>query len=210
MGGQSFVDHPMFPLGQPLLPGALLPLQVFEPRYVTMMRRCLESPEPTFGVVMIERGHEVGGGDVRARVATDARIVDVTVRDDGRLAVMAVGGERLRVLSWLEDDPHPRARVESWPDEDDGLVAAADIAERLDAVRTTLDLVERLGGPRSDVPDLDGLDGSMATHALGTIAPLGSVDRFRMLSAPGPRARLAAFDVALSEVTDALRFRLDG
>ncbi|MFM8847194.1 MAG: hypothetical protein ACKOHN_03985, partial [Actinomycetota bacterium] len=47
-------------------------------------------------------------------------------------------------------------------------------------------------------------------HALGTIAPLGSADRFRMLSAPGPRARLAAFDVALGEVTDALRFRLDG
>jgi hypothetical protein len=48
----------------------------------------------------------------------------------------------------------------------------------------------------------------MATHALGTLAPLGAADRHRLLAASGPRARLRVFDDVLAEVTDALRFRL--
>lgn len=52
---------PMFPLGTPLVPGSLLPLQIFEPRYQQMISDVLESSEPEFGVVLIERGHEVGG-----------------------------------------------------------------------------------------------------------------------------------------------------
>ncbi|HEX5095168.1 MAG TPA: LON peptidase substrate-binding domain-containing protein, partial [Acidimicrobiia bacterium] len=54
----------MFPLGTVLFPHALLPLQVFEPRYRVMMRNLLDG-EREFGVVLIERGSEVGGGDVR-------------------------------------------------------------------------------------------------------------------------------------------------
>ncbi|MET1002223.1 MAG: LON peptidase substrate-binding domain-containing protein, partial [Acidimicrobiia bacterium] len=51
----------MFPLGSVLFPHALLPLHVFEPRYRVMMRHCLEG-DKEFGVVLIERGSEVGGG----------------------------------------------------------------------------------------------------------------------------------------------------
>ena len=53
----------MFPLGSVLLPGDVLPLHVFEQRYRALIRRCLTDPEPEFGVVLIDRGHEVGGGD---------------------------------------------------------------------------------------------------------------------------------------------------
>ena len=58
---------PMFPLGTVLLPGAPLPLQVFEPRYRGLTHDCLAGV-PEFGVVLIERGSEVGGGDVRTNV----------------------------------------------------------------------------------------------------------------------------------------------
>lgn len=54
---------PMFPLGTVLLPGAILPLHVFEPRYQQLVRDCLDAPEHEFGVVLIDRGSEVGGGD---------------------------------------------------------------------------------------------------------------------------------------------------
>ncbi|MDP9419021.1 MAG: LON peptidase substrate-binding domain-containing protein, partial [Actinomycetota bacterium] len=57
-------DIPMFPLGTVLFPGVYLPLHVFEPRYQDLVRVCLEGT-PEFGVALIERGHEVGGGDVR-------------------------------------------------------------------------------------------------------------------------------------------------
>ena len=59
---------PMFPLGTVLLPGAVLPLHVFEPRYRQLVQDCLAG-EPEFGVVLIERGSEVGGGDQRATSA---------------------------------------------------------------------------------------------------------------------------------------------
>ena len=53
---------PMFPLGTVLFPHALLPLRVFEPRYREMTARVLRE-DGEFGVVLIERGSEVGGGD---------------------------------------------------------------------------------------------------------------------------------------------------
>ena len=60
---------PMFPLGTVLLPGGVLPLHVFEPRYRQLVIDCLadDTGEPEFGVTMIERGSEVGGGDQRTQ-----------------------------------------------------------------------------------------------------------------------------------------------
>ncbi len=56
---------PMFPLSAVLFPYASMPLHVFEPRYRALMRDCLAG-DPRFGVVLIERGSEVGGGDQRS------------------------------------------------------------------------------------------------------------------------------------------------
>src|SRR4051794_29363897 len=102
---------PMFPLGSVLLPGAVLPLHVFEPRYRTLVDACLAADEHEFGVVLIDRGHEVGGGDVRRRAGTVARMMQVAELEAGRYAVVAVGTRRIRVERWLDDDPYPRADV---------------------------------------------------------------------------------------------------
>ncbi|MEY2464632.1 MAG: ATP-dependent Lon protease, partial [Acidimicrobiaceae bacterium] len=66
-------ELPMFPLGTVLFPSVFLPLHVFEPRYREMTRHCLDT-QREFGVVLIERGSEVGGDDVRTQVGTVARI----------------------------------------------------------------------------------------------------------------------------------------
>lgn len=97
------------------MPGALLPLQVFEPRYLEMIDRCLVSRSAEFGVVMIERGSEIGGGDVRTTVGTMARIVEVKTITEGRLAVLAVGQSRIEVIRWLDDDPFPGPKCASGP-----------------------------------------------------------------------------------------------
>ena len=65
----------MFALQSVLLPGSPLPLHVFEPRYVAMLDAVM-STDQEMGVVLIERGREVGGGDVRCDVATMARVVE--------------------------------------------------------------------------------------------------------------------------------------
>ena len=113
---------PMFPLGTALLPGSVLPLHVFEPRYRQMVHDILadDADVAEFGVVMIARGREVGGGDVRNDVGTVARVLDMRALPDGRYALAAVGADRLRVNAWLPDDPYPLADIDLWPDDDLG------------------------------------------------------------------------------------------
>lgn len=100
----------MFPLGSVLFPGMPLPLRVFEPRYVAMLSSVLRGSEHEFGVVLIERGSEVGGGDVRFRIGTVARIVSVE-QGEGSIVLLARGAGRVEVVDWLQDDPFPRALV---------------------------------------------------------------------------------------------------
>ena len=116
--GLEMYRLPMFPLGSVLFPGLGLPLRVFEPRYREMITDCLDG-DRSFGVVLIERGSEVGGGEVRLRVATVASILDVSLQDDGTLGVFAVGTDRVEVLEWLPDAPYPAAIVTPLRDRDE-------------------------------------------------------------------------------------------
>src|SRR5688572_1877568 len=106
---------PMFPLGTVLVPSLALPLHVFEPRYRALVRDCLAG-DRELGVVLIERGSEVGGDDTRTDVGTVAQIVHAAELPDGRFALATVGVRRIRVEAWLPDDPYPIASVEDWPD----------------------------------------------------------------------------------------------
>lgn len=65
----------------------------------------------TFGVVLIERGSEVGGNDVRHRVGTRAEVQRAEQLPDGRIAVLARGVDRFFVQEWLPADPYPVAMV---------------------------------------------------------------------------------------------------
>ncbi|MFZ9230525.1 MAG: LON peptidase substrate-binding domain-containing protein [Ilumatobacteraceae bacterium] len=204
------IASPMFPLGGPLLPGSVLPLQIFEPRYLEMIDRCLVSAEPSFGVVMIDRGHEVGGGDVRSDVGTLARIVEVRSLPDGRLAVLVVGVRRIRVIEWLVDDPHPMAVIEEFPDDDDAHdLSVDDIEKRTAALDRALALSAQLMGTSPERPDLSSLEPTDVSFALGALAPLGPADRQRLLKAGGVDERLRVFDEVIAEVCDAMRFRLE-
>lgn len=115
---------PMFPLGMTLLPGELLPMRIFEPRYRQLLLDCLAA-NIAFGTVLIDRGSEVGGGDVRRDVGVLCRFVRVEPQFDGTFSVIAAGIGRLRITRWLDDDPYPRAIVEPWPDEDVDAAKAA-------------------------------------------------------------------------------------
>ena len=121
------VTMPMFPLGTVLFPYALLPLHVFEPRYRLMMRHVLEG-DHEFGVVLIERGNEVGGGDTRFDVATVARVVQAAELPDGRYVLATVGMRRVGVRRWLADDPYPRAEVVALDDPPRASYEAAAVA----------------------------------------------------------------------------------
>lgn len=179
----------MFPLGSVLFPRAPLPLHVFEDRYRALVRHCVDN-EAEFGVVLIERGSEVGGGDVRAAVGTAARIVEAVPFDDGRWALMAEGTRRIRVERWVAEDPYPLAEVVEVATEPstppDGMALAA---ER--AVRRALARLSELG--EDSAPATIALpDSPLDERAwlLASLTPVGPLDRQRLLAAPTTAARL--------------------
>lgn len=203
---------PMFPLGSVLLPGAVLPLHVFEPRYRRLVQDCLADNDHEFGVVLIERGVEVGGGDYRSMVGTVARMLQVAELEDGRYALVTVGTRRINVKAWLPDDPYPLAVVEDWPDVDDSAGSRGSPAERITAVAARVRhlnaLAAELGDPSADTTSEIRPDLLVASYQLSTLAPLGPADRQRLLGARGPSERMDLLDVALDEVEDMLQFRL--
>ena len=87
-----------------------MPLHVFEPRYRALMRDCLAG-DGRFGVVLIERGSEVGGGDQRTALGTRGVITKAIELADGRWVLEVRGEARIEVEEWLPDDPYPVALV---------------------------------------------------------------------------------------------------
>jgi len=100
----------LFPLHVVLFPGQHLPLHIFEERYRTMIGECL-AQKASFGVVLIERGHEVGGDAIVHAVGTSARIVRAERYPDGRMNLLVVGEHRFRIHEFFQHTPYPAARV---------------------------------------------------------------------------------------------------
>ena len=192
----------MFPLGSVLFPGMPLPLRVFEPRYVAMLLSVLGEAEHEFGVVLIERGSEVGGGDVRFGVGTVARIASVEITE-GSIVLLATGAARFEVVRWLADDPVPRAQVrelDAW-ELDAPTVSALAAAEAL--VRATMtrasEFVELPWPADTELsPEL-----AQRIWQVAGIAPLNSLDQYALLRS-GTAAELLARLVDETQAADLL------
>ncbi len=170
---------PMFPLGSVLFPHMPLSLRIFEERYVVMLSRVLQEEVSEFGVVLIERGQEVGGGEQRFGVGTVARIVQLEA-SEGFIGLVAEGNRRFRVAQWLDDEPHPQAEVtELEPLEwDDDLLLELVAAE--DTVRRVL---AQLDDENRWPADVDLTDEPIArAWQLAGIAPLGPLDQVELLA----------------------------
>jgi len=170
----------MFPLGSVLFPGMPLPLRVFEPRYVAMLSSVLGESEREFGVVLIERGSEVGGGDVRFGVGTVARIASVEITE-GSIVLLATGAARFEVVRWLTDDPFPRAQVRELGALELDASTVAELAAAEALVRATITRAsEFVDLPWSANIALSEASAERIWQVAG-IAPLGSLDQFALL-----------------------------
>ncbi len=176
----SMAATPMFPLGSVLFPNAPIPLRVFEPRYLTLVGRLLDDEDagPEFGVVLIERGHEAGGGDQRASVGTMARLVSVAAGADD-LLIVGLGTWRFSVDRWLDDDPYPRAEISMLPE--------LEWSEALSPLRADAEAVVRRAIARVAEPDaVAGIELSddpvASVWQLAAMAPLGDYDRYTLLT----------------------------
>lgn len=201
---------PIFPLGSVLMPTQLLPLHIFEPRYLELMRQLTQpGAAGELGVVLIERGHEVGGGDQRVNTGTLGRLVAGEELPDGRWMAFFGGIGRFRVVEWLADDPFPQARIEdlpepAWDPADQGMLTSAE-----EMVREVIALAAELG--EAGVPAGFELvdDPVRRTWQLCAVAPLGPFDRQRLLEAPRS-VRLVTLLQQTADARQALAFRLGG
>lgn len=109
----------VFPLNTVLFPGGVLPLRIFETRYLDMVRRCMREDQP-FGVcLMLAENPGLSAARV-CEVGTWGRIVDWEQRSDGLLGITVMGEQRFRIgRSWTQPDGLNMADVEElhWPDE---------------------------------------------------------------------------------------------
>ena len=133
-------ELPLFPLHTVLLPGGPLQLQIFEPRYVDMIGRCMRTGTP-FGVVRIIEGSEVGTVTDTAATGTSARIIDFHSLSNGLLGLLCLGERvfRLRsrhhqadglVVGQVSWQP-PHARVPVAPEFADLVTALREVLPRL-------------------------------------------------------------------------------
>ncbi|MHB1585220.1 MAG: LON peptidase substrate-binding domain-containing protein [Acidimicrobiales bacterium] len=179
----------MFPLSTVLFPHAALPLHVFEPRYQALVADCLAGGGE-FGVVLIERGSEVGGGDARHGVGTVARMELASPLPGGRWMLMTRGTRRLRVAEWLPDDPYPTAMVEELPAGDDGAEEAL-LGRATASVRRARALLSELGEtpPMGTAVEL-GEERDTAAWRLCALCPVTAHDGQRLLETAGTAERL--------------------
>ena len=208
------MELPMFPLEWVLLPGEELSLRIFELRYTTLVGDLMRSGDPRFGVVLIARGREVGGGEQRNDVGAMAAISHCSELGGGRYALRCLTGERIRVLEWLPDDPYPRAIIEQWPDEpaeplsdnqfgelEDRIVT---LHKRMAAARRRWVMPGRnamLGGRR-----LRSLEPTQRLYSLACRVPMGEADRYAVLAAPSLADRMAALHEAIETVSARVQF----
>jgi uncharacterized protein len=171
---------PMFPLNSVLFPYMPLRLRVFEERYLIMLAELLKSEDARFGVVLIERGLEVGGGEQRFGVGTIAEITQLGAQD-GFVGLVAHGAQRFEVTRWLDDAPHPRAEISELTDLewDVGLSELRDETEQL--VRRTLAVASEFAENVWPADVELSADPAASAWQLAAISPLSALDQLRLL-----------------------------
>lgn len=193
---------PLFPLNTVLFPRGPLPLRIFEPRYVDMVRRCMREGS-CFGVVLLQGGGETGPVSGVAAVGTSARIVDFDLLKDGLLGISCRGERRFRLLRrWREDDGLNMGEVE-WLDP--AVSAPAAVVAVPPEHRHLADLLRRV------IPELGEVyagieprfeDADWVGSRLVEILPIGLADKQACLEMDDPLERLAVLSPLIRRAED--------
>jgi len=181
---------PLFPLGTVLMPGGRLPLQIFEPRYVQLLKDLLDGQDerlPVFGVIAIREGFEVGDDGVRALhpVGCGALLTQAAALEDERFLVVSEGTDRFRLDAIDESagTPYTTARVTWLPEPDGDVPAITVLAARLRAELTAF------AAATGAEPELPTEDRSLA-YAVPDTVSLDVADRQRLLASSDTESRL--------------------
>jgi uncharacterized protein len=179
-------DIALFPLGTVLFPGGLLPLRIFETRYVDLVGRCMRRNE-TFGVVLIKEGDEVNSTVETAAIGTTARIIDFQTLDDGLLGLLCRGEERFRVAQRSRQSDGLNLASVDWVADDSAVKLGPQYQPLVGVLREALSRLGDLG--RFIEPDYDSAN--WVSYRLTELMPLPVALQQRLLEIDDPHERLA-------------------
>ena len=175
----------LFPLNTVLFPGGLLPLRIFEPRYLDMVGRCMREGTD-FGVVLIVAGDEAGQVAEMAAVGTGARVVDFSQLPDGLLGVMCRGSRRFRLLQHRVQSDGLRVGEVEWLAEP----GPDAIAEEHRPLALVLRRVLQELGDTARHLDADFDDADWVSNRLAEFLPLERSDQQALLELADPQERM--------------------
>jgi Lon protease-like protein len=188
---RSPITLPLFPLNTVLFPGGLLPLKVFEQRYIAMTKECLKDDKP-FGVCLLTQGSEVApreaGTDATqfTRVGTLARIMSWDMPQLGILHVKTEGGTRFQVQSHVvQPDGLIVAQVTGIPPEQ-----RFDVPASFQSLATLLQKMIEHAGPEHFAGEIALDDASWVGHRLAELLPLPLAIKQSMLEINDSQIRL--------------------
>ena len=194
---------PMFPLGTVLLPHMPLPLRIFEERYLKLLGDLILSDTPEFGVVLIERGVEVGGGDGRFPIGTIASVTEIGTTEQF-YGLQSIGTRRFKVNAWLPDDPYPIADIDFLPDLiwDDNLMPARVHLEN--KVRKLLAFASEFGDLQYGADIQFSADPMEACWQLAGVLPIGQLDQLDLLQSQSAEELLARTNEIVNSASETL------
>ena len=185
---------PLFPLPLVLFPGGLLPLKVFEARYLDMVGNCLREQQP-FGVVCLREGEQVGRGPTRLeRVGVLARILDVDSEQPGILKLQCIGTHRFRLQGTpvQRDDGLWVAPAEPIPD-DEPLAPDAAMMPSVQALAQAAETLKEKGIEPFAVPlKLD--DAGWVANRWCEILPISLAAKQKLMELEDAATRLVLID----------------
>lgn len=174
------VAIPLVPLETVLFPGMPLTLRVFETRYLQLVGDVMDQEPREFGIVPINHGSEVGGGETRFPIGVMAEVIYMEA-SEGPLLLSCRGGRRFAVEAWGPDEPYPTAEVSWLPDIvwRDSLQYEMRLAES--EVRSALSVVEREDARRWPSKDPLSPDPVTALWQLAALVPVNPLDQLLLL-----------------------------
>jgi uncharacterized protein len=189
-------DLPLFPLHTVLFPDGLLPLKIFEARYLDMARDCLREKTP-FGVCMLKSGGEVAQPDepsVPESVGCLAEIEECDVETFGMLLIRARGTRRFRLLSHrTEPSGLLVGMAEPLPDDmplegNQHLAKFGACAEVLERIIATIRERDQASLPFAEPFRLE--DPSWVSNRLSEVLPIALRARQKLMELPDAGARI--------------------
>jgi len=187
----------LFPLNTVLFPGGPLPLRIFEPRYVDMVRRCMRE-RSAFGVVLILGGSEVGAVTSTAEIGTTARIADFYPLPDGLLGIACLGERKFRVLERTRQADGLNIAEVEWLPPEPAVPLPAQYSHLGELMRKVLpelgDLYERV--------EKHAHDSSWVGCRLAEILPVSLSEKQQCLELQDPIVRLARLSPLIRPTED--------